>query len=168
MSDLYTELLVKKESTSKDSLIKYGLYVLTGVMVVAGLLISPIFLLAAIALGVACYFIVPRTDLEYEYLFVNGEMDIDMIMAKTKRKKAFSFDLAEAELAAPLNSHRLDYYNNNQNLKTLDYSSGNPEHKRYAVITRNKDSLCKVIIEPDENLANLMKKSAPSKVFLDA
>ena len=167
MSDLYTELLVKKESTAKDALIRYGLFAGTGLMVIAGLLISPILLLAAIALGVVCFFVVPKTDLEYEYLFVNGEMDIDMIMAKTKRKRAFSFDLAEAELAAPLNSHRLDYYNNSQNIKTLDFSSGNPEHRRFAVITRNKETLCKVIIEPDENLAGLMKKAAPGKVFLD-
>ena len=83
MSDLYSEFLVKKEPTTKDAVIKYGMIILTAVAAAAGLMFSFVFLLAAVVLGVACYFIVPRTDLEYEYLFVNGEMDIDMVMAKS-------------------------------------------------------------------------------------
>ena len=49
----------------------------------------------------------------------------------------------------------------------LDFSSGNPEHKRFGVITRLDGNLCKIILEPDEALAQAMKNSAPSKVFLD-
>ena len=185
MGDLYSELLVKKDKTAKDSLLKYGLIVLTVLAVFAGLIITPLALIIAVALGIACYFVIPKTDVEYEYLFINGDFDIDMIMSKTKRKKVKSFKLSEADLAkskrkrvkslnitecdimAPLNSHRMDYYNGNQNMKVLDFSSGNPEHKRFGVITRLDGNLCKIILEPDEALAQAMKNSAPSKVFLD-
>ncbi len=167
MSDLYSELLVKKNPTAQDAVIKYGLIVLTVLAVLAGLFITPIFLVVAIALGVACYFVIPRTDLEYEYLFVNGEFDIDMVMAKSKRKKVMSMKLSEVDLVAPLDSHRMDYYNGNSRMKTLDYSSGNPQHKRFAVITKNGGENSKIIIEPDEQMAQAIKNSAPSKVFLD-
>ena len=167
MSDLYSELLVKKEPTAKDSIVKYGMIVLTVLAVGAGLFISPILLLAAVALGVASYFVIPRTDLEYEYLFVNGEFDIDMVMAKSKRKKVMSMKLSEADLVAPLDSHRMDYYNGNSRLKTLDYSSGNQQHRRFAVIIKSDGENCKIIIEPDEQMAQAIKNSAPSKVFLD-
>lgn len=167
MSDLYSELLVKKDKTAKDSLLKYGLIVLTVLAVFAGLIITPLALIIAVALGIACYFVIPKTDVEYEYLFINGDFDIDMIMSKTKRKKVKSFKLSESDLAAPLDSHRMDYYNGNQNMKVLDFSSGNPEHKRFGVITRLDGNLCKIILEPDEALAQAMKNSAPSKVFLD-
>ena len=167
MSDLYSELLVKRERTIKDSIIKYGLIVLTVIAVIASLISTPLIWIAAIALGIACYFVIPKTDVEYEYLFVNGEFDIDMVMAKSKRKRVKSFNLSEADLVAPLNSHRLDYYNGNQNMKVLDYSSGNPQHKRFGVITRLDNATCKIILEPDEALAQAMKKTAPSKVFLD-
>ena len=156
MGDLYSELLVKKDKTAKDSLLKYGLIVLTVLAVFAGLIITPLALIIAVALGIACYFVIPKTDVEYEYLFI-----------KTKRKKVKSFKLSEADLAAPLDSHRMDYYNGNQNMKVLDFSSGNPEHKRFGVITRLDGNLCKIILEPDEALAQAMKNSAPSKVFLD-
>lgn len=167
MSDLYSELLVKKEQTAKDAAVKYGMIVLTVLAVGAGLFITPVILIAAIALGIACYFVIPRTDLEYEYLFVNGEFDIDMVMAKSKRKKVMSVNLSEADLIAPLDSHRMDYYNGNSRMKTLDYSSGNPQHKRFGVIIKNGGENCKIIIEPDEQMAQAIKNSAPSKVFLD-
>ena len=52
-------------------------------------------------------------------------------------------------------------------MKVLDFSSGNPGHKRFGIITRLDGDLCKIILEPDEALAKAMKNSAPSKVFLD-
>ena len=73
MGDLYSELLVKKDKTAKDSLLKYGLIVLTVLAVFAGLIITPLALIIAVALGIACYFVIPKTDVEYEYLFINGD-----------------------------------------------------------------------------------------------
>mgnify|MGYP000578595846 CR=1 FL=1 len=159
MSDLYSEFLVKKESTAKDAIVKYGLIVLTVLAAGSGLFINPLLLVLAIALGVACYFVIPRTDLEYEYLFVNGEFDIDMVMSKSKRKKVMSMNLSEADLVAPLDSHRMDYYNGNSRLKTLDYSSGNPEHKRFAIIMKAGGENSRIIIEPDDEMAKIQLRA---------
>lgn len=167
MSDLYYELLVKKDRTMKDVLIKFGLIGVTVIVVLIGLMFSPILLLVAVALGFACYFIIPKTDVEYEYLFVNGELDVDMVMSKSRRKRVKSIMIPEADLVAPLNSHRLDYYNGNQKMKVIDYSSGNKEHRRFAVITRDQNDSCKIIIEPDERMEQMIKNCAPGKVFLD-
>ena len=86
MSESYVELLVKKEKTPKDSILK-------GLMI-AGIVILvhdrtgdyPLILIAAIALGVLAYFKMPGLDLEFEYLYVNGELDIDKIMSKAEEK----------------------------------------------------------------------------------
>ena len=48
MGDLYSELLVKKDKTAKDSLLKYGLIVLTVLAVFAGLIITPLALTIAV------------------------------------------------------------------------------------------------------------------------
>ena len=167
MGDLYSEYLVKKKPTALDAVIKYGLIILTVLAALAGLFVSPVILVLAVIFGVVSYFVIPKTDIEYEYLFVNGELDIDMVMAKTKRKKVNTFDLREADLIAPVNSQRMTYYNNNSKLKTLDYSSGDESHRRFAVIIRADGATCKVILEPDDTMAQAIKNSAPSKVFLD-
>ena len=66
-------------------------------------------------------------------------------MAKSKRKRVKSLNLTEADLIAPLNSHRMDYYNGNQKMKVLDYSSGNPDHKRFGIIIRDGGEACKAV-----------------------
>lgn len=167
MSDLYSEFLVKKQSTGKDLAIKIGLIALTIAAVFAGIMIHPLCFIAAIGLGAADYFIFPNLDLEYEYLYVNGELDIDKIAAKTKRKKVKSLDTAKMEILAPVQSHRMDYYNNNSRLKVLDFSSSDPSHKIYAMIIPDGQELCKILLEFDENMLKNLQKSNPRKVFTD-
>ncbi len=168
MGDLYAECLVKKERSTKDMMIKLGsiaaIVILLWFSIFAMLFLLPVVIVAAC---LVYFFVLPRTDIEYEYLYVNGELDVDMVMAKKKRKKANTFDLNQADLVAPLNSRRMEYYNGNSRLKVLDYSSGNPNAKRYAMITSANQQNCKVILEPDETMINMMKKTAPSKVFTD-
>ena len=167
MNDTYSELLIKKEVTAKDKMIKVLLIALIALMAVAGLLITPLAFIAAIALGIAAYFVFPNLDLEFEYVYVNGELDIDKIMAKMKRKRAKSFELSKMEIMAPVKSHRLDYQNQNTKMKVYDFSSGNSSHKIFAMIISSDNELCKVLLEPDEELLKNIEKSCPRKVFVD-
>ena len=166
MNDSYSELLVKKEQTGKDKAIKFLLIGLIATTAVVGVIL-PLAWVLALGLGIAAYFILPNLDLEYEYVYVNGELDIDKIMAKSKRKRLKSFDLAKLEIMAPVNSHRMDYQNHNTNLKVLDYSSGEKDHKIYAMIIPDEKDVYKVLIEPDRELLDNIKKSCPRKVFED-
>ena len=65
MNDTYSELLIKKEVTAKDKMIKVLLIALIALMAVAGILITPLAFIAAIALGIAAYFVFPNLDLEF-------------------------------------------------------------------------------------------------------
>ena len=166
MNDSYSELLVKKEQTGKDKVIKF---LLIGVIAATAVVrvIIPLVWVLTLGLGIAAYFILPNLDLEYEYVYVNGELDIDKIMAKSKRKRVQSFDLAKMEIMAPVNSHRMDYQNHNTKLKVLDFSSGNKEHKVYAMIIPDEKEICKVLLETDQTLLENIQKSCPRKVFMD-
>ena len=166
MNDSYSELLVKKEQTGKDKVIKFLLIGVIAATAVVGVIIPLVWVLT-LGLGIAAYFILPNLDLEYEYVYVNGELDIDKIMAKSKRKRVQSFDLAKMEIMAPVNSHRMDYQNHNTKLKVLDFSSGNKEHKVYAMIIPDEKEICKVLLEPDQTLLENIQKSCPREVFMD-
>ena len=167
MTDLYSELLVKKEQTVKDQAIKILLIFFILFTAIAGLLLTPLAWVLTIALGVAAYFVMPLLDLEYEYVFVNGELDIDRIASKSKRKRMKSFDLAKMEIMAPVNSHRMDYQNHNTNMKVLDFSSGNSQHKIFAMIIPDEKDVYRVLLEPDKELLDNIARSCPRKVFLD-
>ncbi len=165
MSETYVECLVAKKTSPAKSFLKILLIMLTVCFLILGLAGLAIGLLVAVATGIGAYFAYMNADIEYEYLYLDKEISVDKVMAKSKRKKAGTFLVDQMEIFAPLNSHRLDSFKN-RNLKTLDYSSGvaNQPEKRYMMIC-NGDT--KVILEPNEAMIKAIRNVAPRKVFTD-
>ena len=166
MSDLYTEEIVKKEKTGKDTIIKVLLIAGTAASVLSFPVLGMISIVLIIAFAVADYFIIPSLDLEYEYLYVNGEIDIDKIMSKQKRKRIFSGDVSSIELMAPSASHELDHYRSRQDIKKKDYSSGKKDAKTYTMVLKQDQGLMMVTFEPSETVLKDMKRIAPREVHL--
>ena len=84
MSDLYTEVLVKKQQTGKDKAIKGVLIFFTVLFAAAGIMMNPLILLLALVLGIVDYIFIPKLSVEFEYLYVNGELDIDRIYSQSR------------------------------------------------------------------------------------
>ena len=97
MSDFYTEQLIKKQTTGKDRMIKILLILLTVVSVLI-IFIFPFGIILPVALIALDVFMFQRMDVEYEYLFVNGDLDIDKIMHKARRKRVCSVNINDVEM----------------------------------------------------------------------
>ncbi len=164
MSDLYQEILVKKEMTLGKKLLKVGIIALLVLLVLAAMFLNPLILALAIAVGFVAYmFLIPHLDVEYEYLYVNGELDIDVIYSRQKRKKVASYDVETLEVIAPAKSHALDSYRSE---KIKDYTSGKNEKNEYIAVY-NKDGKRDVIkVELNDAILNDMRRMAPRKVNL--
>lgn len=164
MSETYVECLVARKPSTVLTFLKMLLIMLTVVFVLIGVVFTP-GLLVAIVTGVGAYFATMNANIEYEYLYLDREISVDKVMAKSKRKKAGVFQVDQMEIFAPLNSHRLDSYRN-RDLKTLDYSSGiaaQPE-RRYMMVWNGST---RVILEPNEEMVKAVQSIAPRKVFTD-
>lgn len=164
MSETYVECLVKKESTTMGKLARILLVMLTVVFGLLTFMIPLAFIVALIA-GFGAYFVYLHTDLEYEYLYLDKELTIDKIMAKTKRKRIASFDVERLEVLAPVKSYHLDNYRNRTG-KESDYSIGKVEQpdKRYLMFY---DGNRKILLSPSEELVKAIRSVAPRKVFMD-
>ena len=164
MNETYVEWLVKKKTPAYMALLRILSVMLTVCFVLVGLAFVPA-LLVGIALGVAAYFIYMNSDLEYEYLYVDKELTVDKVMAKSKRKRVAVFDIGKMEILAPVKSWRLDNYKNRTD-KAVDYSSGEEKQPdtRYVMYYDGKQ---KIIIEPNEELIKAIQTVAPRKVFKD-
>ena len=140
MSDTYVECLVKRES-------------------------STIGKLARIVLVMVTYFVYLHTDVEYEYLYLDKELSVDKILAKTKRKRVATFEMERMEVLAPIKSYHLDNYRNRTG-KAVDYSIGREEQPdgRYVMYF---DGNQKVLLSPSEELVKAIRNAAPRKVFTD-
>ena len=166
MSDLYIELLVKKKKTSTDTLLKALMIGVTVIFVLGGILFNPIILIPAIVMGVVDYFKLPALDLEYEYLYVNGELDIDKIMSKQKRKRVGSYDMKKVELVAPRKSHELDSFRNRKDLKVHDYSSMEENAKTFGMVINGEKGMELIYFDPNEAILKDMQRIAPRSVKL--
>ena len=111
------------------------------------------------------YFIYINADLEYEYLYVDKQITIDKVMAKSRRKKVCVLDLERMEAFAPVKSYHLDAFKN-RTYKETDYSSGveNQPDRRYVLYYNGEK---KILLEPNPEMVKAMQMAAPRKVFKD-
>ena len=108
MNDIYVEQLVKRKSDYKNAFYKGLLVFLVAAFVLMGFFFYRIFLLVAFGMGVAVYYLMQLFDIEFEYLYVNGELDFDKIYAKSRRKRILTVTMAHLEMMAEKGSHHLD------------------------------------------------------------
>ena len=163
MNDLYKEILVKRSPQGTDAIRKAGMILLPVLFALAGFFISPFFLILAVAAAVLAWFVITGMNLEYEYLYVNGDIDVDRIIAKQKRKKAGSYPLENLELIAPTGSYELDSYKG-KNVREIDYTSGDGQTKSYTAAYHQDDGTVLVRLELDDDLIRDLRRAAPRKV----
>lgn len=164
MSDAYVECLVKAKPSAVGKFLKYLLIMLT--VVLAFLMLGTglfILFLLAVAAGVGAYFVNIYTDVEYEYLYLDRELTVDKVLAKTKRKRVAVYQLDRIEILAPIHSYHLDHFKN-RDVKVKDYGIGYEDKPdlRYAMYYEGGE---KIILNPSPELIKIMKNSAPRKVF---
>jgi len=153
LGDVFKEQMVKKVHTGRETAIRFGIVALAIVFVFAFALIIPFaqgflpFLGLAVAFGV--YVLISRRNIEYEYIFTNGELDIDVIYNKSRRKRLFSSSVKQFEIMAHVEDadHRHALSNAS---KTKDYSTGIVSPNTYAFITSYEGERLKIIIEPND------------------
>lgn len=165
MSDTYVECLVKAKQPVMAKFLQIVLIVLTVIFGLAMFLFGPIPLIIAVVCGVGAYFVNLLTDLEYEYLYLDREIVIDKIMAKSKRKRVATYPVDRIEILAPIKSYHLDGYKN-RNVKVKDYSIGEElkPDLRYAAYYEGGE---KLVLSPTEEFVKAIKNVAPRKVFTD-
>lgn len=164
MNETYVECLVKRKTPAYATLLKILTIMLAVCFILVGLIIWPA-LIIGVVIGIIAYFVSMNADIEYEYLYVDKELTIDKVMAKSKRKRVIVLDMERLEILAPVYSYHLDNYKN-RTTKAVDYSTGEVKQPdtRYALFY-NGDK--KYIIEPTPELVNALKMIAPRKVFTD-
>ena len=144
-------------------LLKYIIYILTGVSAIGFIGGYLIFLVPLAVFGLLSFLVVPGFELEYEYLYLDKELTIDKIMSKQKRKKVRDIDLSKMEYICPINSHQLDPYKS-RNLKVSDYSSKEENARVWVIVYKDQSGDELIGIEPNEELLKAIKTVYPRKV----
>ncbi|MCT4598570.1 MAG: DUF6106 family protein [Vallitalea sp.] len=169
MGDVFNEQLVGKKNTLKDNLLKVVIIVsalLIIVMTLAIKFLAGFIFPIAIAAILGAVWLIRQLNVEYEYVFTSGELDIDKILNKNKRKRFLTIDIRKIEIMAPIDSKEHERELSNYD-KIVDCSSGVKNNNTYAAMIVRNGKKEKLIIEPNEKMLNAFKKYIPRKIVMN-
>lgn len=129
--------------------------------------VLPFAFIGDLIVGFIVYYVFRNSNIEFEYDFFGGELTIDKIINKSKRKRLRVLNFNNFEYMAPGDSKRFGNMNAVES-EYLNYSAHNLEEKTYIAMFRG-DEKGTVYLEfsPNEELLSLIKKLYPRKVYED-
>jgi hypothetical protein len=167
MDDLFLEKIVPRRKTGKDYLMLFGIVIggliLLVLIFMFGGYVSFLFPFLVVGLGYGVWYLMTSMNREYEYIVTNGDLDIDMIISRRKRKRIFSAKAKDFELMAQIDS---DEYRNavKGTYKLLDCSATINAPGNWFILTDYKGQRHMVIFNPDERMLKSLKRFNPSKI----
>ncbi len=164
MADVFVEQIIKKKLSLGGLAIRIGAIFL----VLIGILLFP-FLKLILTMTVTALFIYLAylafvyTSAEWEYSLVNGELTIDKILGKRKRKPGETYDIRKASLIAPAYSEEV--ISKSEYLTKMDYTASNNKENHYAIIIDEVEGVkgaLMVTFEPDEKMLDAIYDLRPN------
>ncbi len=168
--DNFAEQLVKKNETSADKT-RRVLMVIVGILFSLALaalavlqLRTPIIALLGFALAVAAgygtFHIVQNTFVEYEYTFTNGDLDVDKIIAKKKRREMISTSAREFTAFGKYE----DGMEESEDMTVIMATDNIASHEYYADFNDETVGSARLIFAPNERMLENIQKFLPAKL----
>lgn len=100
--DTFVEQIVRKKKDLKESLIVIGVLLAAIVLtVVMWVYLGALGAMLIVGVGYGAWWLITSQNKEYEYCVTEGDIDIDLITAKRKRKRVVSVSGAKIERLLP-------------------------------------------------------------------
>ncbi len=160
----FYEMAVKSKATGDY----YGKMILGIIITAIGILAFP--LIGAVSLVIAvigiCIVVSFAQDknVEYEYTFTDGSVEIAAVYNASKRKEVFSFEMNNVTMIVPMGSKRIEH---EKFSKKRDYSSKTRNDKIYCFIVETDKEKQLVMLEPDERALAHIKTYGRNKMYND-
>ena len=157
MEQIYFDEIHKRKVDGKTvflkTLIVCGCVVLCPVLFILGGMFG-----LALAAGAiyGAYYLFQRMNLEYEYIYTGGEVDIDVIYGRSKRQRLITLKPRQVEFMGKASQYYEQYSKKADIKKILDFSDGVKEEQYLAVV--NSNNLKKLVLfSPSDRLVEQMK-----------
>jgi hypothetical protein len=152
MGDVFKEQIIQRKKRLKDTILRILMIVGAAVIFFLALTNLPGFgVIIGFAAMFGAWYGMSFLNVEYEYVFTNGDLDIDAIYNRARRKRLFSGHVNNIEIMC----HAEDKIHIGEFTcaeVTLDYSSGEPGENTYIFLMLHNGKRTKFIIEPNEKM----------------
>ena len=150
MGDIFLEEMVKKRNLPLDYIKKALIWTGGIILCFAGLylvslssLLAPVFMLIAAGGIYFAWYFATGLNLEFEYIYTNGEIDFDKISAKRKRKRMITLRISSFE---DFGEFHLDWFQNQRFDRVLDASACRLLEGNYYATFHDKEGKSSIII----------------------
>ncbi len=159
--DSFKEQLVTRRPDNTVFIKRSGIFIaalLIAVLLFIFLNVLSIVLIALLFFG--AYYLIKSFDVEYEYICTNGDLDIDKITAKSRRKRLISVDLKNTIDFGQINGENLK-----KEYSIVDSTSGDSEDESYFIVYKDtKYGMCNILITPNEDMLETIKTYLPRTI----
>jgi len=156
MNDVYKEQMVKQVPTTKDKMLQAGAIALGLLILFLAMTFAPqFFLFAVAAVGFGVYYLFGMLSREYEYILTNGDLDVDCIYGKSRRKRLFTGELKSIEMMAHVDDMGYESVFKNAVVRK-DCSDGKPSANTYKFAAPYKGKLIFIVFTPNDEMLRLM------------
>lgn len=107
-------------------------------------------------------YIAQDKNVEYEYTFTDGSVEIAAVYNGSKRKELFSFEMDNVCMIVPKDSLRLD---NEKFAKKRDYSSKKKDAQVICMVLERDKEKQLIVLEPNEKALAHIKQYARNKMY---
>jgi hypothetical protein len=160
--DTFAEQLVKKNLSGNENLKRImtlsGSVILAGIIIAVSASIFSYYILAGIVIGIVIitggFFLARNYDIEYEYSITNGELDIDKIIAKQKRKPFISVNVSDFTAYGKYSDDTTEADESTTFILACD---GTEKGYWYADFNAGKYGKSRLIFSPNEKIRSCIK-----------
>lgn len=166
MTDTYVEQLVTVKRTAKDYILYSLICIVATILAIVMFYFSfrmPLLVFLAALVIYGAYILMGKFGTEYEYIFTNGDLDIDKISGKQSRKRIITADCSATEKAGALTDAIL----NGKYDLTVSCCSKEAENKCYMIFHHRSAGRVLLIFTPNSELKKAINKSVPRHMAKD-
>lgn len=169
--DIFTEHIVKHKKGTREYLISAGAVLAAFILSFALLMFGGVLFnlgigfLILVGFFYGAYIVIKYTNVEYEYILTNNELDVDKIMARSRRKRMITVDFRNIDICAPIDDPNYKYEYENTSVSQVYDFSGQGLNKTYFILTDGDSGRIKIIFEPTEKILDGAQKFNPRKVI---
>lgn len=165
--DIFVEQLIKRKSRPTDFLKLFlcmaaSFAVIMLLFIFGGMLV---FITAAVLLYLI-YNLGLSINVEYEYCFTNGALDVDKIIAARKRKRLTELNARDIEIMATIKNPAFKDYMKNRGIKKIDACSSLKDDGVCFVIYNKDNKRYMLLFNPNDTIKDGFRRLNPQKVFL--
>ena len=171
--DIFVEQIVRRRRQPLDY-VKLLLCLIAATIVIMAMFIfnaipfiGTIIFFVGAALVYVIYNVGTSINLEYEYCFTNGALDVDKIIAARKRKRMTEINARHIDMMGTTKNRVFAGYMQNREIKKIYACTSLNDDDVYFVLSSTDGKKQLLLFNPNDTIKDGFRRLNPQKVFLE-